>query len=222
MLENRLRDSEATCVHTSDTLKRLSLQAKLDYNEKQTLAHMTEALSVRLHRAEEALKQCQPPSLYGSPGRDQSPSKTELHPEARLEAETRRLTSQCRALTSKLRQYESEGQYTKGETSPEMSPVGTKSLGTTMRSVQRTRSSTSLSPVPGGGDPGRSKTPTPSQAETSRAASNPHSPLLAHSVRQSKESLKPGVQEVVLTSNPSNGRLRLSRRTSSDRKEWKR
>lgn len=170
-LEVRLTASESSLAHVTDSFRRTSLQAKLDVTEKQTLARMAETLSIQLHRAEEALQRCT--STQSDP-RCVSPGPFQL--EDRVSADTRRLTSQSLAVTSKLQQFASEGKLSPTEASLDLSQALGKSLAT--RSGLHTRSSTSISPA-GERQTGRSKTPTPTKPGLSRFTSMGASPILA-------------------------------------------
>ena len=55
-LQECIANTENSLTSANQSLKKMSIQSKLDENEKQLLARMNESLSVRLSRAEEAGK----------------------------------------------------------------------------------------------------------------------------------------------------------------------
>ena len=95
--------------------------------------------------------------------------------------------------------------------SPEVEQSGPRHL-----LKQRSSSSFSPAPLPEEHKAFNVRTKTPSQGNSSRGSTNPPSPLLSSGKKRIDD-----LQDFQLGAVASTGRLRISRRTASDREQWK-
>jgi len=144
------------------------------------------------------------------------------------EEDLRQVKAQCAQLTAQLQQAEVwDARFAQAyelEPSQTSSPQPVAKALTSLLQSKRIRSTShGIAPLEDNKDLSRSKTPTPSQANTTRRCSNPPSPVLNRTDNKSQndETPKYAVQEVVIGLNSSHGKFRLSRRTTSERHPWK-
>ena len=159
-------------------------------------------------------------SLFRSVNRDED-LRRELE---RKDEVLHHLRTQCAQLTNKLEQ--GEVYDVRVAQAYELAPSENASPQQSQKHSQSKRmrsTSHGVTPLDDSKDPSRSKTPTPSQANTTRRCSNPPSPVLsrAESKTPNDETPKYPVQEVVIGLNSSHSKFRLSRRTTSERQPWK-
>lgn len=146
----------------------------------------------------------------------------------RKEEDLRQMRTQCAQLTGQLQQAEVwDARFAQAyelEPSQTSSPQKVSNALSSLLQSKRIRSTShGIAPLEDNKDLSRSKTPTPSQANTTRRCSNPPSPALNHTDNKSQndETPKYAVQEVVIGLNSSHGKFRLSRRTTSEKQPWK-